>query len=173
MTSRETRRWIIPKGWPMKGKKPWEAAAQEALEEAGVIGRISKKPIGCYAYFKRRETHFDACDVDVYLLAVEKQVKTWRERGERKLQWFTLEEAAELVDETGMAAILRDLAARGAYPSIREAARKRRHSPPTAGVLANARSRRGEWLPFIRGRGGAILELEGSSEPHDIRPRRA
>jgi 8-oxo-dGTP pyrophosphatase MutT (NUDIX family) len=109
VTSRETRRWIIPKGWPMKGKKPWEAAAQEALEEAGVVGRIGKKPIGCYAYFKRRETHFDACDVDVYLLTVEKQAKTWRERGERSLQWFPIEEAAELVDEPGMVAILRDL----------------------------------------------------------------
>ena len=109
VTSRDTRRWIIPKGWPMKGRKPWEAAAREALEEAGVVGRIGKKPIGRYLYFKRRETHFDACEVEVFLLIVEKQVKTWRERGERQLQWFTLEEAAELVDETGMTAILREL----------------------------------------------------------------
>jgi 8-oxo-dGTP pyrophosphatase MutT (NUDIX family) len=46
LTSRETKRWIIPKGWPMKGHKPWEAAAQEALEEAGLVGQISKEPIG-------------------------------------------------------------------------------------------------------------------------------
>lgn len=43
VTSRETRRWIIPKGWPMKGKKQHEAAAIEAEEEAGVIGNTSKK----------------------------------------------------------------------------------------------------------------------------------
>jgi 8-oxo-dGTP pyrophosphatase MutT (NUDIX family) len=112
VTSRDTRRWIIPKGWPMKGRKPWEAAAREAFEEAGVVGRIGKKPIGRYAYFKRRETHFDVCEVEVFLLAVEKQAKSWRERGERKLQWFPLEDAATLVDETGMVAILQDLASR-------------------------------------------------------------
>ena len=33
-----------------------------------------------------------------------------RERGERQTEWFTLEEAAELVGEAGMIAILRDLA---------------------------------------------------------------
>jgi 8-oxo-dGTP pyrophosphatase MutT (NUDIX family) len=110
VTSRDTRRWIIPKGWPMKGRKPWEAAAREALEEAGVVGRIGKKPIGRYAYFKRREAHFDVCEVEVFALAVEKQVKTWRERGERELQWFPLEDAASLVEEAGMVAILRELA---------------------------------------------------------------
>ena len=66
LTSRETKRWVIPKGWPMKGRKPYEAAAQEALEEAGVIGQAKKKPIGSYIYFKRREAHFDVCRVDVY-----------------------------------------------------------------------------------------------------------
>ena len=94
----------------MKGLKPHEAAAQEALEEAGLIGAIEKTPIGRYVYFKRREAHFDVCEVDVYLLNVERQAKTWRERGERQTEWFTLEEAAELVQEAGMAAILRDLA---------------------------------------------------------------
>ena len=71
LTSRETKRWVIPKGWPMKGRKPYEAAAQEALEEAGVTGQAKKKPIGTYTYFKRREAHFDVCRVDVYLLVVK------------------------------------------------------------------------------------------------------
>src|ERR1700743_3757466 len=77
LTSRETRRWVIPKGWPMKGLKPYEAAAREALEEAGLKGHIEKKPIGTFTYFKRREAHFDICRVDVYLLRVEKQLKNW------------------------------------------------------------------------------------------------
>jgi 8-oxo-dGTP pyrophosphatase MutT (NUDIX family) len=47
----------------MKGRKPYEAAAQEALEEAGVTGQAKKKPIGTYTYFKRREAHFDVCRV--------------------------------------------------------------------------------------------------------------
>jgi 8-oxo-dGTP pyrophosphatase MutT (NUDIX family) len=54
LTSRETRRWVIPKGWPMKGKKPAEVAAREAFEEAGLIGEIvGKKPLGNFHYPKR------------------------------------------------------------------------------------------------------------------------
>jgi 8-oxo-dGTP pyrophosphatase MutT (NUDIX family) len=113
LTSRETRRWVIPKGWPMKGRKPHEAAAQEALEEAGVSGRAWKQPVGAYSYFKRRERHFDMCQVDVYLLRVEKQLKTWAEKDQREACWFTLEEAAGLVQEPGLAALLRDLVRTG------------------------------------------------------------
>lgn len=109
LTSRETRRWVIPKGWPMKGLKPHEAAAQEALEEAGVTGQAKKKPIGTYTYFKRREAHFDVCRVDVYLLLVKKQLETWREKGQREARWFTLDQAADLVQEPGLVAILRSL----------------------------------------------------------------
>jgi 8-oxo-dGTP pyrophosphatase MutT (NUDIX family) len=109
LTSRETKRWIIPKGWPIRGRKPHEAAAQEALEEAGVTGHVCKNPIGHYTYFKRRETHFDLCKVDVFVLKFDRQLKAWREKGERLTQWFTLEEAADLVDEVGLIAILRRL----------------------------------------------------------------
>jgi 8-oxo-dGTP pyrophosphatase MutT (NUDIX family) len=110
LTSRETRRWVIPKGWPMKGHKPHQAAAQEAREEAGVIGQAAKKPIGTYTYFKRREAHFDVCRVDVYVLAVKKQLKTWREKDQREARWFTLDEAADLVQEPGLVALLRNVA---------------------------------------------------------------
>ena len=79
VTSRETKRWLIPKGWPMKGKKPHKAAAQEA-EEAGVKGEIKQKPLGYYDYWKRRATHFDLCRVDVYPLEVSKQLRSWRRR---------------------------------------------------------------------------------------------
>jgi 8-oxo-dGTP pyrophosphatase MutT (NUDIX family) len=113
LTSRETKRWIIPKGWPMKGRSPSKAAAQEALEEAGITGRVGKKPIGNYSYFKRREAHFDFCRVDVYLLKLGKQRKTWREIGQREKLWATLEEAAELVDEPGLVGLLRGLARAG------------------------------------------------------------
>jgi 8-oxo-dGTP pyrophosphatase MutT (NUDIX family) len=113
LTSRETKRWVIPKGWTMKGRKPWEAAAQEALEEAGVVGRPRKKPIGSYVYFKRQKAHFDVCRVDVYVLAFAKQLKTWREKGQRETKWFGLDEAAELVEEPGLIALLKKLAAKG------------------------------------------------------------
>ncbi len=113
LTSRETKRWVIPKGWTMKGRKPWEAAAQEALEEAGVVGRPRKKPIGSYVYFKRQKAHFDVCRVDVYVLAFAKQLKTWREKGQRETKWFGLDEAAELVEEPGLIALLKKLDAKG------------------------------------------------------------
>jgi 8-oxo-dGTP pyrophosphatase MutT (NUDIX family) len=109
LTSRETRRWVTPKGWPMKGRKPYEAAAQEALEEAGVTGQAKKKPIGTYTYFKRREAHFDVCRVDVYLLVVKKQLETWREKDQREARWFTLDEAADMVQEPGLVALFRSL----------------------------------------------------------------
>jgi 8-oxo-dGTP pyrophosphatase MutT (NUDIX family) len=113
LTSRETKRWIIPKGWPMKGRKPWEAAAQEALEEGGIVGRPGKTPIGSYVYFKRQTAHFDVCRVDVYLLAFAEQRKSWREKGQREAKWFGLDEAATLVDEPGLIKLLLNLHARG------------------------------------------------------------
>ncbi len=109
LTSRETRRWVIPKGWPMKGLKDHEAAAQEAREEAGIVGRIHKQPVGSYRYWKRRTAHFDLCTVRVYLLEVERQLKTWREKGQREARWFTIDEAAALVDEPGLSDAIRRL----------------------------------------------------------------
>jgi hypothetical protein len=52
MTSRETRRWIIPKGWPHKGRTPHRSAAPEAYEEAGVVGRVQRDPLGSFSYQK-------------------------------------------------------------------------------------------------------------------------
>ena len=110
VTSRGTRRWVIPKGWPMKGRKPHEAAAQEALEEAGVIGLASKKSIGTYTYFKWRAANFDVCRVDVYLLMVKRQLTTWREKGQREARWFTLDVASDLVQEPELVALLQKVA---------------------------------------------------------------
>jgi 8-oxo-dGTP pyrophosphatase MutT (NUDIX family) len=90
----------------MKGRKPFEAAAQEALEEAGIVGQMSKKPVGSYRYFKRREPHFGLCEVQVYRLAVQKQLEVWPEKEQRERRWFVLVEAAGLVEEPGLAALL-------------------------------------------------------------------
>lgn len=118
LTSRETKRWVIPKGWPMKGKTDCEAAAQEALEEAGLIGEISAEPIGRFDYFKRREAHFDLCHVEVFLLTVARQRKRWREQRQRQAKWFTLGEAATLVEEPGLAAIFKKLADSGPVSAL-------------------------------------------------------
>ncbi len=116
LTSRETKRWVIPKGWPMKGKPNWRAAAQEALEEGGIVGRLRKKPVGSFLYFKRRRAHFDLCRVEVFILHYERQVGSYREKGQREIRWFPLSEAAELVDEPGLAALINGLNAKTPSP---------------------------------------------------------
>lgn len=110
VTSRETQRWIIPKGWPMKGKKPHRAAEREALEEAGVKGRIDRKSIGRYDAWKRLTDHFILCSVKVYPLEVREQRKKWREQTERRAVWFKALDAADLVDEPGLSTIIRAFA---------------------------------------------------------------
>lgn len=109
ITSRETRRWVIPKGWPMKGRKDHEAAAQEALEEAGVLGKVRKQPIGAYTYQKRLIDRVEPCRVMVYLLQVDKELSRWRERDQRKREWFPQAEAAERVSEPKLATLILSL----------------------------------------------------------------
>ncbi len=112
ISSRETQRWIVPKGWPMKGRKDHEAARREALEEAGVSGRIRKHPLGAYTYDKRLIEGTQPCRVMVYLLEVDKELPSWREKGQRQRQWFSLESAADLISEPGLARLMRSLDAR-------------------------------------------------------------
>lgn len=111
ITSRSTRRWIIPKGWPM-GKRPaHKVAAQEAAEEAGVEGKIGKSAIGSYHYDKVLSTGAVAhCRVDVYALEVRRQKSAWPERKRRERRWMDLAEAAGLIDDVELAPLIRDFA---------------------------------------------------------------
>jgi 8-oxo-dGTP pyrophosphatase MutT (NUDIX family) len=107
VTSRETGRWVIPKGWPMKGKKPHSTAEREALEEAGVTGRIGKQAIGAYQYAKRLTNGAALdCIVHVYPLEVLRQRTQWPEKAERTGHWFTPQEAAKAVHEPTLAALI-------------------------------------------------------------------
>ena len=113
VTSRQRGRWIMPKGWLMDGKKPWEAAKIEALEEAGAVGFVSDRPIGVYHYDKRLGGgRVSPCRVTVYPMVVDKLKRRWKERKERKRHWFSLTKAARLVDEPDLADLLRQLALR-------------------------------------------------------------
>ncbi len=106
VTTRETRRWTVPKGWPMRGHKDWDAARIEAEEEAGVSGTVARKPIGSYLYWKRRIEKFDLVRVNVYRLDVLRHLAAWKEAAERRVEWFPAEVAAEMVDEPGLAALI-------------------------------------------------------------------
>jgi 8-oxo-dGTP pyrophosphatase MutT (NUDIX family) len=108
VTSRETGRLVLPKGWTEKGMKDAAAAAQEAFEEAGVKGNVARAPIGSYSYTKIIGPGFAlACTVDVYPLEVKKHLKDWPEKSQRERLWFTPSEAALRVAEPALADILR------------------------------------------------------------------
>jgi len=108
ITSRGTRRWVIPKGWPMPDRTPAEAAAQEAYEEAGVVGAPAEKPIGAYAYDKRlRDGALQAVEVRVFPLEVFVEQLAFPEHGQREKLWTSPAEAAERVDEPELKALIR------------------------------------------------------------------
>lgn len=107
VTSLDTKRPIIPKGWPMKRLKKHDTAAREAFEEAGIIGKISCKPIGKFHYWKRRKTHFSYVRVDVFPMKMQKMLDDYPEAERRLRAWLTPEDAALLIDEPQLATIVR------------------------------------------------------------------
>jgi 8-oxo-dGTP pyrophosphatase MutT (NUDIX family) len=112
ITSRDTGRWIIPKGWPLKSKAPHKAAAREAREEAGLVGKIHRRPIGSFSYEKRlKGGKIVVCEVQVFGLKVRRQKASWPEQGERQFQWLSQPMAAETVADRVLGTIIRTLPA--------------------------------------------------------------
>jgi 8-oxo-dGTP pyrophosphatase MutT (NUDIX family) len=112
VTSRETHRWILPKGWPEKTLTGPQVAAKEAMEEAGHIGEPADRPVGSYMYHKRLNNGRDVpCGVDVFPLRVERLLDDWPERQQRERRWFTLPQAAMAVEEGELVTLLLRLAA--------------------------------------------------------------
>lgn len=110
ITSRDSGRWTIPKGNPIKGLKPHQAAAREAEEEAGLIGEINKEPVGAYEFFKRRAGSFELANVTVFCLKVKRQLPNFKEQGIRKIEAFLPADAEEAVMEPGLKTIIRSAA---------------------------------------------------------------
>lgn len=107
VTSRDSGRWIIPKGWPMKRRKPYEAAEIEALQEAGVRGKVRKKPIGRFTYLKLLDDGDVApCVVDVFQIEVTDVAEKFKEKGERVIAWVSPDEAARRVREIELKSLL-------------------------------------------------------------------
>jgi 8-oxo-dGTP pyrophosphatase MutT (NUDIX family) len=123
VTTRETRRWIVPKGWPIKGLRPAKSAAREAFEEAGVIGKIGAKPVGLFTYDKMLdEAHVKAiCEVKVYPLLVKRQSEIWPESEQRTTQWVEPSKAIAMIKEPGLKKIVASFAKRIAAAAIRVA----------------------------------------------------
>ena len=108
VTSRTRGRWIIPKGWPIKGLKPQISAAREAFEEAGVRGEVTTKPLGRYPYDKISDDDSGAipCEVLVFTLKVKQQHKDWPEAREREVRWMKPEDAVALIVEDGLRSVV-------------------------------------------------------------------
>jgi 8-oxo-dGTP pyrophosphatase MutT (NUDIX family) len=110
ITSRETQRWVVPRGNPISGLSAHEAAAQEAYEEAGVRGAVAPSAIGSYRYDKKRASGaIDEAEVELFPLEVREELDEWPERAERERRWFAAEEAASSVEEADLAALIRGL----------------------------------------------------------------
>lgn len=108
ITSRESGRWVIPKGWPMDKKLPHQVAEREAWEEAGVKGKAKKKSFGYYTYLKSLDTGETVPSVvQVHLLEVSGLDERFPERGQRQLRWFSPNEAAANVREPELKGLLR------------------------------------------------------------------
>jgi len=110
ITSRETGRWVIPKGWPKLDINNDQMAQQEAEEEAGLHGNISKTPIGTYRY--KKKLHIFAtitCKVKVYPFHVTHQDLDWPEKNQRQLSWTLISKAINQVEEPEFSSLLANL----------------------------------------------------------------
>jgi len=107
ITSRDTGRWVIPKGWPEGQEDLYEAAAREAAEEAGLSGSVSRFEIGRYYYGKRQSSGMEArCEVLVFPMKIDQVAEKWPERKKRKRKWFSPQAAAAMVREPDLGELI-------------------------------------------------------------------
>lgn len=111
VTSRDTGRWVLPKGWPEQQEELQNTAEREAMEEAGVSGTISRAPCGSYYYGKGMADGMRLpCEVQVFPLEVKSLAKSWPEKRQRKRVWFQAAEAATLVHEPDLGELISSFA---------------------------------------------------------------
>lgn len=108
ITSRGRGNWIIPKGWPMAGETPGGAAATEALQEAGAIGKVSDRVLGFYSYSKIHEGDNLPCVVAVFPLKVKKLQVSYPEEKQRERIWVSQKKAVSMVKEPELRRIIKD-----------------------------------------------------------------
>jgi hypothetical protein len=152
VTSRESGRWVIPKGNPSTGLPAHGAAAVEAEEEAGVQGLVCPTPLGSYRYRKRQKNGASLMiDVDVFPLAVNRELSAWKEQGQRERRWVSLTRAAEMVEEPDLSDLIRSFG-----PTEFKAATRR------AGFAAATKSRISPmfaWFQRLLPKAGNFFEL--------------
>jgi 8-oxo-dGTP pyrophosphatase MutT (NUDIX family) len=108
ITTREKRRWSVPKGWPIKRTAPHETAVIEAYEEAGVCGEIGEKHIGRFRKRRIRKNQSVLCEVQIFPLEVTHQQNDWTEKQERNRMWVAPRKAAKLVKKSALRRAIED-----------------------------------------------------------------
>lgn len=108
VTGRRSSRWIVPKGWPMRGRTHAAAAAREAYEEAGVEGEIEPREIGRFDHVKNHPVLGRLrTSVLLFPMAVTDELHIWPEKGQRGRRWFAREAAAKRVAWPDLARLIR------------------------------------------------------------------
>lgn len=118
ITSRDTGRWILPKGWAEKRMTGAEQASKEAYEEAGIVGQISPQSICRYRYTKRLTHTIVDCSVKVFPLQVTQLLDDWPEAHQRRREWFTIGQAAMHIDDSELVTMLLSIAAPGTLSAL-------------------------------------------------------
>ncbi len=113
VTARGSGRWIIPKGKLIRGLAPHESAAQEALEEAGLVGQAKRRCIGTFEFDRFRDGREETCAVDVYLLMVDRQLRKWDEMDQRTVLRCDVWTALSLICSPGLAMLINQFAPPG------------------------------------------------------------
>lgn len=134
VTSRSRRRWILPKGGPIEGLTPAQAAAHEAFEGAGVRGTIGSRPIGRFTYDRRldEDGRSAPCEVTVFPLEVARQQQIWPDVWQRETRWLAANEAAALIDDDALRPLLQGFAEKMAARRRPRAAVRRAEEPEHA-----------------------------------------
>lgn len=112
VTSRTSRRWLIPRGWSIEGKTDDLSALHEAFEEAGVYALRTDTMVGTYQYTKGLgDGSLLPCAVDVFAIRSPRLLDTWPEMGQRQRRWYGVEAAAAQVTEPALSDLIRGFGA--------------------------------------------------------------
>lgn len=103
ITSRNGKKWIIPKGIIEPGDSDRYTALKETKEEAGVNGKISKLSIGSYSY----EKWDSICKVELFPLKVTEIYDDWEESHFRKRRWLNAKRAIKKVTPQEVAELIK------------------------------------------------------------------
>lgn len=107
VTSRTSKHWLLPKGWPIPGKSGVESALQEAFEEAGIHAKGQETPIGRYAFIKVLHDLTELpCTMAVYAVGNIREVDEWPEKGQRERGWFSQADAVAIAFDFNLSLFL-------------------------------------------------------------------